>query len=76
MEWDVVNEALNEDGSLRPGFWLDHIGKDYIDLAFKATRAADSNVGLFYNDYNIEGMNAKSDSAFKRLMRLPRGSPR
>lgn len=63
MEWDVVNEILGDNGALRSGFWLDHIGAEYIELAFRTARAADPTVGLFYNDYNIEGINPKSDSA-------------
>ncbi|MEP6493473.1 MAG: endo-1,4-beta-xylanase [bacterium] len=64
MEWDVINEMLGDNGSLRSGFWLDHIGPEYVELAFRTARAADPTVGLFYNDYNIEGINPKSDSAF------------
>jgi endo-1,4-beta-xylanase len=64
LEWDVVNEALGDNGSLRAGFWLDHIGRDYVELAFRTARAADPNVALFYNDYNIEGINPKSDSLY------------
>jgi endo-1,4-beta-xylanase len=63
MEWDVLNEGLADNGALRSGFWLDHIGPEYVELAFRTARAADPTVGLFYNDYNIEGINAKSDSA-------------
>lgn len=75
-EWDVVNEVLGDNGSLRSGFWLDHIGPEYIELAFRTARAADPTVGLFYNDYNIEGIGPKSDSAlaFVRDL-LARGVP-
>jgi endo-1,4-beta-xylanase len=64
LEWDVVNEAFGENGSPRPGFWFDHLGKDYVELAFRTARDADPNVGLFYNDYNIEGINPKSDALY------------
>jgi GH35 family endo-1,4-beta-xylanase len=74
--WDVVNEALADDGSLRPGFWHDRIGPDYIELAFRWAHEADSAVALFYNDYNIEEINAKSDSAYALIQRLlARGVP-
>lgn len=74
--WDVVNEALLEDGSPRPGFWYDHIGWDYLELAFRTAHAADSAAALFYNDYNIEGINAKSDSAYALIQHLlARGTP-
>lgn len=64
IDWDVVNEALADNGSLRSSFWLDHIGRDYIELAFRTARAADPSVALFYNDFNIEGIGPKSDSLY------------
>ncbi|RYL98454.1 endo-1,4-beta-xylanase [Sporolactobacillus sp. THM7-7] len=65
--WDVVNEALNEDGSLRDSIWLRTIGPEYIPLAFKWAHEADPNALLFYNDYGIEGMNPKSNALYERL---------
>jgi endo-1,4-beta-xylanase len=70
LEWDVVNEALNDDGSMRSGFWYDRLGSAYIEQAFRAARAADPDAGLFYNDYNIEGLGAKSDSAYALISNL------
>jgi len=68
--WDVVNEALNDDGSLRSNPPWGALGQAYIDLAFKTARAADPNALLFYNDYNLEYPGAKQDSAFALLSRL------
>lgn len=62
--WDVVNEAVDEDGSMRSSFWSQNVGADYIDLAFRWAREADPTVPLFYNDYNTEGFNAKSDAVY------------
>lgn len=62
--WDVVNEAITKDGKLRDTPWLRAIGEDYIARAFKLARAADPKVKLCYNDYNTEGINAKSDKVY------------
>ena len=52
--WDVVNEALNEDGSLRKSIFLDKLGEDYIVEAFRLAQQAAPKTELYYNDYNIE----------------------
>jgi len=52
--WDVVNEALNEDGTLRKSQWLNIIGEDYLVKAFQYAHDADPNCELYYNDYSIE----------------------
>lgn len=52
--WDVVNEALNEDGSLRQSPWYRIIGEDYIARAFQYAHEADPDAELRYNDFSIE----------------------
>ena len=57
--WDVVNEAIMDDGSYRTDSeeegqqsgWYGKLGESYIAEAFKAARAADPSAKLFYNDY-------------------------
>jgi len=69
--WDVVNEAVREDGSLRMDdtnpadtkddgcIWARHLGKDYVARAFVYAHEADPKALLFYNDYNQEVSPAK-----------------
>jgi endo-1,4-beta-xylanase len=49
----VVNEAFDDDGSIRSNNWQQIIGDDYIEKAFEFAHAADPDALLFYNDYNM-----------------------
>jgi endo-1,4-beta-xylanase len=63
--WDVVNEALADDGGVdgfRNSVFYQKMGVDYIDQAFINARAADPNADLFYNDYSIENGGTKTDN--------------
>ncbi|WP_010250451.1 endo-1,4-beta-xylanase [Acetivibrio cellulolyticus] len=76
-EWDVVNEACDDSGTgLRKSVWTNIIGNDFIDIAFQTARKADPNALLFYNDYNIEDMSAKSNTAYNMIKSMKdRGIP-
>jgi endo-1,4-beta-xylanase len=64
QSWDVVNEALNEDGTLRQSPWLKIIGEDYIAKAFQYAHEADPQAQLTYNDYSLEN-EAKRNGALR-----------
>lgn len=67
--WDVVNEALNEDGTLRRSPWYNIIGEDYLEQAFRFAHEADPAAELYYNDYNLE-VPAKRDGAAALVKKL------
>ena len=67
--WDVVNEALDEDGTLRQSPWLKIIGEDYIAKAFEFAHEADPQAELYYNDYSIEN-EAKREGAIRLIRKL------
>jgi endo-1,4-beta-xylanase len=74
--WDVVNEAFNEDGTYRPTLWYDNLGADYIANALTWAHAADPAAKLYINDYNVEGVNAKSTALYNLVKSLKqRGVP-
>ncbi|MGW6903579.1 endo-1,4-beta-xylanase [Streptomyces sp. NPDC054940] len=68
--WDVVNEAFNEDGSMRSSLWQDKLGTGHIAGALRWAHAADPNAKLYINDYNIEADNAKSDALYNLAKQL------
>lgn len=76
--WDVVNEAIADDGSgIRMGnAWAANLGVDYIALAFEHARAADPGAVLFLNDYNLEQIPEKRRDFLKLAEGLLRaGAP-
>jgi endo-1,4-beta-xylanase len=75
--WDVVNEAIMEDGNYRTGAeeegkqseWYEIIGEDYIAEAFRAAHEADPDAKLFYNDY-YDYIPAKQQGIYNMLKGL------
>lgn len=69
--WDVVNEALDENGTLRDSLWYNQPGiglsqrrSEYIEQAFRWANQADPAALLFYNEAEGEGLNRKSDAIY------------
>jgi endo-1,4-beta-xylanase len=63
-QWDVVNEVIDDNAQLRDTIWLQNLGPGYIADVFRWARQADPRVKLYLNDYNVEGLNAKSDAYY------------
>jgi len=67
--WDVVNEALDEDGKLRQSSWMKIVGEDYIAKAFQFAHEADPEAELYYNDFSLENK-PKREGAIKIVKNL------
>ena len=56
--WDVVNEPIEpKDGrpdGLRTAVFLETLGPEYLDLAYRTARDADPNARLVVNEYDVE----------------------
>jgi endo-1,4-beta-xylanase len=71
-EWDVVNEAIADDGSggFEPNLWYRVIGPDYIAIALRAARRADPTAKLFINEFNTDRPGVKVDALLRLVKRL------
>ena len=75
-QWDVVNEAFNDDGTPRQDIFsqayqaLGLNGLDYVADAFRWAHEADPHALLFYNDYNLEFTGAKSNAVYGFVQQL------
>jgi endo-1,4-beta-xylanase len=75
VQWDVVNEPFNADGTKRRTLFR-RIGARYMDEAFAAARAADPGAKLFLNEIDIELGGPKADGVFTEVSRMrARGVP-
>lgn len=70
VSWDVVNEVFDENGGWRSSFWYNTLGQSFVADAFRAARAADPDARLCINDYNVEGINAKSTAMYNLVSSL------
>lgn len=52
--WDVVNEAILDNGKMRESNFYKIIGPDFIRLAFQFAHEADPDAELYYNDYSMD----------------------
>jgi endo-1,4-beta-xylanase len=67
--WDVVNEAIEDDGSYRKSKFFQIIGEDFIKLAFQFAHEADPDCELYYNDYS-ENIPAKRNGIVSLVKKL------
>jgi len=75
FSWDVVNEALNEDGTLRNSVFLKHLGEGYLVDAFRLAQEASPKTELYYNDYNNE-QPAKRAGCIKLIKKIQESGAR
>ncbi|MFB0616863.1 endo-1,4-beta-xylanase [Streptomyces sp. AGS-58] len=68
--WDVVNEPFDEDGTYRSDLWYNGLGPGYIANALTWAHAADPDAKLYINDYNVEGVDAKSTALYDLVKSL------
>ena len=67
--WDVVNEAIVEDGSYRKSKFYEILGEEFIPLAFQYAHEADPDAELYYNDYGMD-VKGRRDGVVKLIRSL------
>jgi len=66
QQWDVANEIFDDQGNLRTqeNIWIRELGPGIVADAFRWAHEADPKAKLFFNDFNVESVNAKSDAYY------------
>ncbi|MFE7937612.1 endo-1,4-beta-xylanase [Streptomyces griseoincarnatus] len=66
QQWDVANEIFDDQGNLRTqdNIWIRELGPEIVADAFRWAHKADPEAKLFFNDFNVESVNAKSDAYY------------
>ncbi len=66
QQWDVANEIFDDQGNLRTqeNIWIRELGPEIVADAFRWAHKADPKAKLFFNDFNVESVNAKSDAYY------------
>lgn len=72
QQWDVANEIFDGEGKLRTeeNIWIRELGPGIIADAFRWAHEADPKAKLFFNDYGVEDVNAKSDAYYALIKDL------
>ena len=69
--WCVLNEGIDDStGTYRESFWYNKLGKEYIENVFRYAREVDPNAKLYYSDYSIDSVNAKSNAVYDMMQSL------
>ncbi|KAJ7062684.1 glycoside hydrolase superfamily [Mycena amicta] len=70
---DVVNEHINEDGTVKSTHWTQVLGNNAFTIAFQTARQVDPSVKLYINDFNLDSNNAKVAGIVRLVQQLNSG---
>lgn len=72
QQWDVANEIFDDQGNLRTqdNIWIRELGPGIVADVFRWVHKTDPKAKLFFNDYNVESVNAKSDAYYALIQDL------
>lgn len=72
QQWDVANEIFDDQGNLRTqdNIWIRELGPGIVADVFRWVHEIDPKAKLFFNDYNVESVNAKSDAYYTLIQDL------